>query len=100
MKTDEQLWEICLDIYREMYRKSDPPADFDELMKSGEAKKDNFFRYYYLPIEEHNEILGRHMDNHELSEREKEKISFTVTLGSGPSSVKKDWDNDENYCTS
>ena len=100
MKSDEKLWSICLDIYQEMYEKSDPPADFSQMIRSGEAKRENFFRHYYLPIEEHNEIMERHIKENKLSKREAEKIHFTVSLGSGPSSVRKDWNDDENYCSS
>jgi hypothetical protein len=100
MKSDEKLWEICMNIYEEMYNRADPSADIHEIMRSGEGKQSNFFRKYYLPMEEHNEIMERHIKINKLTKREAEKIRFTVTLGSGPSSVRKDWDTDENTCTS
>ena len=46
---DEQLFnEVCMPIYRELFKKAEPSVDFDVLIKSGEAKKEGFFdKYYY-----------------------------------------------------
>jgi len=84
-------------MYREMYAQSSPTADWDEMVKSGEAMRDNFFRSYYLPREEYEEIYNRICKEHKLTKREETKVSFTVNLGSSPSSVKPTgWDAEEN----
>ena len=87
MKTDEKLWEICMKIYREAYRKAEPKADFDGLIKSGEAKKPDFFMKYYLPEKEFAERVQRHTRG--LGEMDRHKVSQEVYLGSGPTSVKR-----------
>ena len=78
-----------MDIFREMYAKADPPANLDELIKSGVSKKENFFMNYYLPEEEQIEIIDKHIRKHKLSKYEKEIISVTVNLGPSPTSIKK-----------
>jgi len=100
MKDDKQLWNICETIYREMYKKSEPTDDWDDMVERGVTKNDSFFKDYYLPDEEHVEILDRHCKINKLTKRETDKVKFTVNLGSGPSSVSKDWDKSENISTS
>jgi len=39
MKTNKQLWNICMDIYKELYIEAQPSADFNKLIESGETKK-------------------------------------------------------------
>ena len=34
MSLDNRLWEICLEIYKEMYKEADPKADIDEQIKT------------------------------------------------------------------
>ena len=98
MKSDKVLWKICGDIYREMYSKSDPVDDWDNMVKRGITKNDNFFKDYYLPDEQHIEILDRHCKINKLTKRETDKVKFTVNLGSGPSSRSTQWDREENIC--
>ena len=88
-KTDDKLWNICMEIYREAYKKSEPSADFDKLIKSGEAHQPNFFMKYYLP----NELLQKIIDKHTkgLSPHDKHRVEKEVMLGCTPTSVKDNW---------
>ena len=84
-------------IYREMYRKSDPPADIDKLIEEGTTIKSNWFRDYYLPKEEFDEIYNKICKKNKLTNAEKTTVSFEVYLGAGPSSVRPpEWDKEEN----
>jgi len=87
MKSDKQLMDICLDIYREMYSKATPPADFDEMMKSGETSQEGFFMNYTLPFDEHDEILEKHMKLNKLTKYERKKVSTTIYLGCSPKGI-------------
>ncbi len=96
MKSDKKLWDICMEMYREMYAQSEPSADWDELIETGEAKQENFFRNYYLPREDYEKIYDRICKDHKLTKREIHKVGFTVHPGASPSSVRHDWDDEEN----
>ena len=97
VKSDKKLWDICMNMYCEMYQKSNPPADFRKLIETGEAKRDNFFRNYYLPQDQYEEIFERHCKENKLTKRERHKVAFTVHLGASPTSVKpQEWDDEEN----
>ena len=97
MRSDKYLWNVCMKMYREMYAKADPPADWDELIESGEARQDNFYRNYYLPREQYEEIYDSICKEHKLTKREKTKVGFTVHLGASPTSVRPTgWDEEEN----
>ena len=86
-----------MNIYREMYKKAEPSADIDDLMAKGVTSQPNWFRNYYLPKEEFEEIFDRKCKEFKLSKREKEKVSFEIFLGAGPSSVRPpEWDEEEN----
>ena len=86
-KSDEKLGNICMEIYREAYKRSEPSADFDKLVKSGEAKQPQFFMKYYLP----NDLLQKIIDKHTkgLSKYDKHQISKEVLLGCSPTSEGK-----------
>lgn len=91
MQSDEKLWEICKEIYREMFKNANPSADFDGLVKSGKAKEKDFFMKYYLPVERQTEIVDRICNDHKIRGYDKRKISHEVHLGSSPNSSKKTW---------
>ena len=85
-KSDKKLWEICMEIYREAYKRSEPSADFDKLIKSGEVKQPHFFMRYFLPDELLQEIVDKHTKG--LSKYDKHQISKEVLLGCSPTSVR------------
>ena len=84
MKSDEKLWEICMDIYREMYKKSEPSADFDELIESGETKKPMWFMNYELEEDKASQIVQKHFEKNKLRKFERRKVSMEVFLGCAP----------------
>lgn len=84
---EEKAWEICMDIYREMYKNSEPPADFDKLIESGEAKKEMFFSKYHLDDNIQHAIIKKHLDKNKITRRfERDKIECTIDLGCSPCS--------------
>ena len=89
MRSKEYLWNICMQVYRQMYKEADPPADFDQLIESGEAAKPDWFMNYYLPEERQIDIVADICAEHHCSRYERQKISAEVFLGSAPTSVKK-----------
>ncbi len=91
MKSDEQLWEICKEIYRQMFKEANPSADFDKLMMTGESKKDQFFMKYYLSSDRQDEIIEEILKTHKLRNWEKQKIRFEVHLGCSPNTSEKTW---------
>ena len=87
MRSKEYLWEIVLGIYREMYRKATPPADFDELRKKGIVRKKEWFMKYYLDEATQIKILDKYCKG--LSKLERHAVETTVWLGCSPTAVKK-----------
>ena len=85
---NQRLWNICMDIYRELYAKADPPADFDELIKSGEAKRQKFFMNYYLSEENTERIVEEHIKKNKLKKHDAELVRAEIYLGASPTSVK------------
>ena len=90
VKSDKYLWNICLDIYREMYREASPSTDFDKLMKIGETTKPDWFMKYYLNIDSQEKIIGYHLRKHKCDEWERQKIKTTIFLGCSPTSSKSE----------
>ena len=91
---DEQLFnEVCMPIYKELFKKAEPSVDFDVLIKSGEAKKEGFFDKYYLPNKITNEIIEKHIKASvkkvHLKKYEKNTIRNTILLGCSPTSNKE-----------
>ena len=96
MKRDEALWEICMEIYRILFKEATPSVDFDQLVKSGEAKQDDFFMKYYLGDERQMEIIEDICKEHKLTKNEKSKVKTTVLLGCSPTINKIRWEKTNN----
>lgn len=94
MRSREYLWDVCMSIYRQMYKESEPSADFDKLMKEGETKKPDWFMKYYLSEKRQIEILEKHTKKYKLNEREKHEVSKELFLGCSPSMVDKNSKSD------
>ncbi len=84
MKSKEQLWDICMDIYRDLYKQSTPVANFDELIRNGITKKSMWFMDYTISLKKTEEIMHNHCHKHKLSKYEKQQISNEVYLGCAP----------------
>ena len=84
MKSNKELWQICKEIYRIMFKEASPSADFDKMIKSGETKEDDFFLKYFLKDERQKEIIDGICKEHKLTKREKDKVRTEVLLGCSP----------------
>jgi hypothetical protein len=80
-----------LDCYRELYRASEPPGDFDYLMEHAEEDpvlhlKKIPFQDYEIEEEKFEEILQKYLEDKDLklTEREKKGFSFHIYLGCSP----------------
>lgn len=91
MRSNKFLWNVCMDIYREAFKKAKPSVDFDKIIKSGEGKQEGFFMKYYLPEKQLVEIVERHCKKNKITESEKRSIDFTIYLGSSPTSSLEAW---------
>ena len=91
----KKVEEAIMETYRRMYKEATPSADFDELIRTGEAKKPNFFMKYYLPDERQAEIIEEVAKKYRLSRWEREILQTQVYLGCAPTSVRREEGKDE-----
>lgn len=113
-RSTKSLDKILKEIYTELYKKSTPSADFEELMNNApwveniqginilhegvsdsEAKANGYkkfidFENYYLEESEYDKIVKEVYDKYKLNKHDREVLNFNVYLGCGPSTVKKD----------
>lgn len=83
--------EIIMETYRELYKAAKPSADFDELIKTGEAKKKDFFMRYYLNEEKLESIIEKVSKKYKLSSTERAGLGIEICLGSAPTSALEAW---------
>jgi len=88
---EKRVDEAIMNCYREMYKASEPPADFDELIENApidERTGGKIVPYQDHEIEEEvfNQILEKYMTDEKLklNKREKERFSVTIHLGCSP----------------
>ncbi len=81
--------EIMLEIYRALYKEATPSVDIDELIKSGEIKKEGFFNNYYLEDSRQEKIIEAVLKTKKVSKYYKDLITRSVILGASPTGVKK-----------
>ena len=89
MRSDKKLWEICREIYRQMYKEAEPSLDFDKAIEEGITAKDNWFMNYYLSQKRQKEIYDEVCEKYKVKEDERSKISVEIWLGSSPNCSKK-----------
>jgi len=97
MKSEDELWEICVDIYNELYEEAMPSADFDKL-KEGKFNQENSdhddpnpYKDYFLEEEKQKEIIDQHIEENNLTEHEASKVRTEIHLGASPVWSKKAW---------
>lgn len=85
--------DILLEIYRNVYAASTPPADFDELMANAEVNKDGQKVIKYIDYEcEHDvmeKILNEILDKYKIKDYRRKQFSFSFWLGCSPKTKKK-----------
>jgi len=89
MKTNAQLWSICLEIYRKMYKEAEPKADFDKLRRSKITSKPQWFMKYYLSMEKQDNIIAKILKKHKVDESGRRKVRQEIMMGCSPNSCKK-----------
>jgi hypothetical protein len=87
---EDKLREAIFEIFRRAYRESDPPGDIDEMMRTGEAKRDRFYMNYYLPIERLTEIYDQVCKERKINKWDKKRMRMEVYLGGSPSSTRNE----------
>lgn len=101
MKSDEELWQICLDIYNELYEEATPSADFNQLKDgkfskhNGDSDDEHPYRDYYLDQDRQDEILEKHIEKHNLTDAEERVVSTEIHLGAAPVGTKQAWRQDQ-----
>ena len=90
MKSKQKLWEICMEIYRKMYKEAEPTADFDKLIKEKKTVKENWFLNYYLAESQQQDIISEICTKHKCTKLEVDKICLEVVLGSSPRGIKNE----------
>ena len=82
-KTKKKVINKIFDCYREMYRESEPSADFDLLCETDEVNNEFWFNNYYLPEQKFKEIHDKHCKY--MRKYDKSIYDFEVYLGCSPS---------------
>ncbi len=97
MSRREKLEEIRDEVYREMFLKSTPRADYDMCIKTGEAKKSSWFMKYYLDQEVQDDIIDNHLKRHQkLTVYELRTLRTELHLGCAPCGSLAGWKKHNN----
>ena len=95
-RDDKLFKKVCLPIYKELFKKSEPSGNFNEMMKSGETKEEGFFYKYYMPQDKIDNIINKHLkrltQKLRIRKYEKNKIRTTILFGCSPTSSKERWE--------
>lgn len=78
------LQKIAFDALREIYQEAEPPLDFDDALENPEEYGDDWFLDHELHSDRQKEILDKHLEKHNLSNREEMSVTMTVILDYGP----------------
>lgn len=95
MAKKKTLTDVVFDVYRELYKKATPSADFDELWANAEINDDGqrviHYMDYYLDKDEYNAIVDKYVKRFKRrGEAFTNGLKFEAYLGCGPTSHKKE----------
>jgi len=79
------LEEIAFDALREIYQEAEPPLDFDHALENPDEYGENWYSDHTIQRDTEREILNKHLDKHDLTDRERSSVIMFVTLNYGPS---------------
>ncbi|MEM3646821.1 MAG: hypothetical protein QW334_01565 [Thermofilum sp.] len=94
MRSRERLWEVCVEIYCEAFRRSKPRLDFMKVygqVLKGRRMKQDWFLKFYLPEKEQEKIIEKICGKHRLDKYEKHLVSVNYHLGCSPTSSLERW---------
>lgn len=80
----KDLDEIIFECLEEVYRHTSPVADLQDLIESGEGKKEGWFENYTIPEITFNIILNRWIDRYKLKGLDLERFKINMYLGPSP----------------
>jgi hypothetical protein len=84
MRTTKKEEQILLEVYRAIYWEIG--VNLDELIESGETKKQGWFLNYCLPDSRQKEIIESVLKDKKLSKWKQKAIFNTLYLGALPKS--------------
>lgn len=87
---DIELKEVAYDALREMYGEAEPPLNFDDVLENPDAYSDEWYKNHVLPSDRQREIVEKHCDKHDLTDRERTAVHMTAILDLGPTAVDTD----------
>jgi hypothetical protein len=86
--TDSTLETIVFDIAREMYREATPPLDFDAVLDDPDAYDPELHLQHELASDRQQAIVQKHIERHDLTDREASVVSTTAILQYGPTTPR------------
>lgn len=89
MLSKEKWNDICMEIYRELYKLAEPSADIDTLIESKDTLDANWFNAYYLGIDKQCEVIERICKSHKIKKYDIGSMKTCILLGSSPCSCKE-----------
>lgn len=87
-KSQKKLFEIAMDIFRELYANSTPKGNFDELVENAPIMEDG---KKYIPFDDYEieedvmrDIVSSYMKANKLTKYEKDIMRCEIYLGPSP----------------
>jgi hypothetical protein len=84
--------EILFNIYRELYKNSEPVGDFDELFKNAtvneRGEKVIPFNDYVISDDKMEEIIKKHLKGNRITKLKQNAFRCSILLGCSPRSKK------------
>jgi len=72
------------DALKEIYEEAEPGLDFDDVLDNPEGYEEDWYLNHRLHADRQEEILEKHLEKHDLTEREERQARMTVILDYGP----------------
>lgn len=91
MKTSNELWNICKEIYIELFKNATPPGDFEKIVKEKDKLRKEWYLDYYISEIKEDAIIKRICKKHKLPSGQIKQVSTEVILGCSPTNNLNVW---------
>jgi hypothetical protein len=83
MRHEKKIVKTIREIYKQMYKETNPSVNIDDLEKQADNLKRDWYMDYYLDMDRQCEIIDKYCKKNKLTKRDSQIVSECVHVGCG-----------------
>lgn len=84
----DKVSQATIESLRRVYKKAQPPVDFDDVLENPDSYSDEFYLEHELSDDQQLEIINDVSEEFDLTDRERRKVLMVAILEFGPTTPR------------